>query len=71
MVWVRAMNIDDAYVTRKSAIHVPFTLTTLAKTDKEKALLESRANHNFQTKESETTRAWSQIIGQATRHQKR
>ena len=35
------------YITRKSAIHVPFTLHTNAKTAEERALLDSGATHNF------------------------
>jgi predicted aspartyl protease len=35
------------YVTRRSAIHVPFTLHTNAKTAEERALLDSGATHNF------------------------
>ena len=47
MAWVRAMNINCMYITRKNAIHVPFFLQTCAKTAKEKALLNSGATHNF------------------------
>ena len=35
------------YITRKSAIHVPFTLHTNAKMAEECALLDSGTTHNF------------------------
>ena len=45
--WVRAMNINRIYITRKNVIHVPFFLQTRAKMAEEKALLGSGATHNF------------------------
>ena len=47
MAWVRAININCMYITRKNAIHVPFFLQTRAKMAEEKALLDSGATHNF------------------------
>jgi predicted aspartyl protease len=35
------------YITRKNAIHVPFSLTTSVRMAEEEALLDSGATHNF------------------------
>ena len=47
MAWARAISTDCMYITRRSAIHVPFTLHTNAKMAEECALLDSGATHNF------------------------
>src|ERR1700744_1530958 len=45
--WARAIDTESMYIVRKQAIHVPFTVSTLAKTAEEEALLDSGATHNF------------------------
>ena len=48
--WTRAVNTDRMYISKKTAIHVPFTFVTRDKKAYEKALLDSGATHNFMDK---------------------
>ena len=48
MAWARAISNNHMYISKKNAIHVPFSLTMQSKTaDHEEALLDSGAMHNF------------------------
>ena len=48
MAWARAISNDCMYISKKNAIHVPFSLMMRSKmADHEEALLDSGATHDF------------------------